>query len=412
MYQLGQTDVRIAAMQSKEIDLETESHILFGLYKEEFKQEEWELITMNPVREARTLLRDLGWNANFSKVWGRRYISKNTQVQPNSADYISFRAMIPSDTEEDILRLSGAKGLYTVSFEGEGKPKTQYKIIWVAGSKQDLLVRSASVQSHGVIRNKTGYGLRVSRDSYESVFKGLRPGDDIPEEFDAQHKWKIESLPFGTTSEGLKDWAVSIGWAIRPLKFLGPRTAILLSTTTPPEGILSINGTPILLRALDTKKRTAGSLIAGPPQQKRTPENHDVDLLQTNDPWAKSSAPSTSSDTRPPLPRRRQEQSVQNGPVEQQLKEHESEIVSLKKSIQQLTEAQDTFASNTGAMFDGIRNDVTTFVQQALTQQETRTQSRFDEIKEMLQCAMLAKSTPSPVRAVKKSKQDTENQME
>ena len=241
MYQLGQTDVRIAAMQSKEIDLETESHILFGLYKEEFKQEEWELITMNPVREARTLLRDLGWNANFSKVWGRRYISKNTQVQPNSADYISFRAMIPSDTEEDILRLSGAKGLYTVSFEGEGKPKTQYKIVWVTGSKQDLLVRSASVQSHGVIRNKTGYGLRVSRDSYESVFKGLRPGDDIPEEFDAQHKWKIESLPFGTTSEGLKDWAVSIGWAIRPLKFFGPRTAILLSTTTPPEGILSIN---------------------------------------------------------------------------------------------------------------------------------------------------------------------------
>ena len=136
----------------------------------------------------------------------------------------------------------------------------------------------------------------------------------------------------------------------------GPRTAILLSTTTPPEGILSINGTPILLRALDTKKRTAGSLIAGPPQQKRTPENNDVDFLQTNDPWAKSSAPSTSSDTRPPLPRRRQEQSVQNGPVEQQLKEHESEILSLKKSIQQLTEAQDTFASNTGAMFDGIRN--------------------------------------------------------
>ena len=234
-----------------------------------------------------------GWNANFSKVWGRRYISKNNQVQP--------RAMIPSGTEEDILRLSGAKGLYTVSFEGEGKPKTQYKIVWVVGSKQDLLVRSASLQSHGVIRNKTGFGLRVSRDSYENAFKGLRPGEDIPEEFDANHKWKIESLPFGTTSDGLKDWAVSIGWAIKPLKFLGPRAAILLSTTTPPEGILSINGTPILLRALDTKKKTIGSLIAGPPQKRTTSESNDVDCLQTNDPWARSSAPSTSSDTRPPL---------------------------------------------------------------------------------------------------------------
>ena len=95
----------------------------------------------------------------------------------------------------------------------------------------------------------------------ECVFKGLRPGKEIPEKFDAKHKWKIESLPFGTTSDGLRDWAVSIGWAIKPLKFLGPRAAILLSTTT--EGILSINGTPILLRALDTKKKNAGSLIAG-----------------------------------------------------------------------------------------------------------------------------------------------------
>ena len=96
----------------------------------------------------------------------------------------------------------------------------------------------------------------------------------------------------------------------------------------------------------------------------------------------------------------------QSGPVEQQLKEHESEITNLKKSIQQLTESHETFACKTGAMFDGIRTDVTSFVQQALTQQETRTQSRFDEIKEMLQAAMLAKSVASPVRAVKKSKQE------
>ena len=76
-----------------------------------------------------------------------------------------------------------------------------------------------------------------------------------------------------------------------------------------------------------------------------------------------------------------------SGPVEQQLKEHESELTNLKKSIQQLTEAHETFACKTGAMFDGIRTDVTSFVQQALAQRETRTQSRFDEIKEMLQVA-------------------------
>ena len=74
----------------------------------------------------------------------------------------------------------------------------------------------------------------------------------------------------------------------------------------------------ILLRALDEKKRSTGSLVAGP----------------------------------------------------------ESEITNLKTSIQQLTEAHDTFACKTGAMFA----DVTSFVQQALAQQETRTQFRFDEI--------------------------------
>ena len=200
------------------------------------------------------LLRDLGWTADFSKVWGRRYLNNDVQVKPDAVECISFRVMIPAEAEEEMLRLSGAKGLYTISFEGEGKPKKQYKIVWVPGTKQDLLVRSASVQSHGVIRNKSGFGLRVNRENYESVFKG--PGDEIPEEFDAQYKWKIESLPLGGggTSDGLRDWAVSIGWPIKPLKFLGPRAAVLASTTTPPEGILSINGTPILLRALDAKK--------------------------------------------------------------------------------------------------------------------------------------------------------------
>ena len=81
MYQLGQTDIRTSEMQSKVIDLKTESHVLLGLHKDEFKQDEWERITANPVREARVLLRELGWTANFSKVWGRRYIHKNVQVQ-------------------------------------------------------------------------------------------------------------------------------------------------------------------------------------------------------------------------------------------------------------------------------------------------------------------------------------------
>ena len=177
-------------------------------------------IAANPVRESRGLLRDLGWTANFSKVWGRRYLRNDVQVKPDAAEYISFRVMIPAETEEEMLKLSGAKGLYTISFEGEGKPKKQHKIVWVAGSKQDLLVRSASVQSHGVVRNKSGVGLRVNRENYESAFKGLRPGDVIPEEFDVQYKWKIESLPFGTTGEGLRDWAVSIGWPIKPLNSL------------------------------------------------------------------------------------------------------------------------------------------------------------------------------------------------
>ena len=332
MYQLGQTDIRTAEMQSKVIDLRTESHILIGLHKDEFKQDEWERITANPVREARALLRELGCTATFSKVWGRRYTNKNVQVQPQAAKYVSFRVMIPAEVEEDMLRLSGAKGLYTVSFEGEGTPKKLYKIVWVTGSKQDLLVKSASIQSHGVIRNKTGFGLRINRESYESVFKGLRPGEDIPVEFDAQHKWKIEPLPFGTTSDGLRDWAISIGWSIKPLKFLGPRAALLASEKAPPEGILSINGMPVLLRALGTKKKQAGSLIAGPPQ-KRMPASTNEDWLQTHDPWARSSTTSTPVDPRPPLPRRRHDQgSGQSGPVEQQLKEHESEISILKKS--------------------------------------------------------------------------------
>ena len=158
------------------------------------------------------------------------------------------------------------------------------------------------------------------------------------------------------------------------------------------------------------RARTIECLSAGRPFGKGV-SDPQTDVLQLNDPWASAA----SSGGKPPLPR-----TSRIGPMEQQLREQESEITQLRGKGQELAKAQEAFASSTSAVLataakaqDKLRGDVATevgllrnhighelgsirqelkeevagvteFVRRSLEQQEKRTQTSFEELKELL----------------------------
>lgn len=85
----------------------------------------------------------------------------------------------------------------------DGRPCGKWKLIWLDGPQDidSITVAHAKLPgAHGLVRNKDKHAIRVTHFQFQAAWKVIHPHSDPPEEIDMQKIFKIESLPFGTTS--------------------------------------------------------------------------------------------------------------------------------------------------------------------------------------------------------------------
>ena len=123
IYQLGRTEVKFQAASSGNIAADTEVQFTFQAYQDEFLEEEWKSIQAHPIREIRRILSNLNVEAPYTKVWGRSFMKNGQKTTPDSADSIAFQATISQQHEMALLQISGIKGVYATSREGDGAPQ-------------------------------------------------------------------------------------------------------------------------------------------------------------------------------------------------------------------------------------------------------------------------------------------------
>ena len=385
MYQLGEQDFGTAASSGDKVDTDGEIHVSFYLYKEDFAANIWSELLQNPVRITRRLLTEAGWNAGLSKVWGRSFLCNHVKVPAEKCDVIAFQATIKSEDENGLLTHSGVAGPYITSRDPHGRPCNKYRVLWLPDAKPDIQVKAASMNAFGLVRSKTGLGIRVLAEEYVKRYEDLHPGKSAPAHVPVRFRYRLEQIPQGIQTTGLQSWATSLNWAIKIQKWNGPRTAIIGAEHPPPPGVLAINGEPVILHELHfTRKETERvSQMLQPVSKEATPA---TDILQTNDPWRKSD----SVDTRPPLPRRPQP-TPSAGPFEAKLKEQENEISSMKKSIAAMSQSHTQFAGRCETEFtrlqtgqDNMRKELNLSLETVMA----KSQSSFEELKMLLQANM------------------------
>ena len=412
LFQFGETSIATSSTSGRNIDTANQVHLTFSVHQDECKPDGWNALSANPVREVKRILQDQGWQGAFGRVWGRAYWKAGVRVASSAAETLIFQATVAATDTIALLKLSGISPVYVTARDTDGTAKKDYRVVWTNAARSDLIIQLARYTHYGLIKNKTGHGIRVLPEAFDDLYKEIHPGRDVPEHMQIQAHYRVEPVPLGMSIERVKEWALGIGWQAKPTKFLGATAVIIAAAAPPPEGFLSINQQPVLVTPLrDRRVRQDDRMfVAGRPFGKGDSEPQ-TDVLQLNDPWASAA----SSGGKPPLPR-----TSRIGPMEQQLREQESEITQLRGSVQELAKAQEAFASSTSAVLataakaqDKLRGDVTTevgllrnhighelgsirqelkeevagvteFVRHSLEQQEKRTQTSFEELKELL----------------------------
>ena len=412
LFQFGETSIVTSSTSGRNIDTANQVHLTFSVHQDECKPDGWNALSANPVREVKRILQDQGWQGAFGRVWGRAYWKAGVRVASSAAETLIFQATVAATDTIALLKLSGISPVYVTARDTDGTAKKDYRVVWTNAARSDLIIQLARYTHYGLIKNKTGHGIRVLPEAFDDLYKEIHPGRDVPEHMQIQAHYRVEPVPLGMSIERVKEWALGIGWQAKPTKFLGATAVIIAAAAPPPKGFLSINQQPVLVTPLRDRRvrQDDRMLVAGRPFGKGASEPQ-TDVLQLNDPWASAA----SSGGKPPLPR-----TSRIGPMEQQLREQESEITQLRGSVQELAKAQEACASSTSAVLataakaqDKLRGDVTTevgllrnhighelgsirqelkeevagvteFVRHSLEQQEKRTQTSFEELKELL----------------------------
>ena len=194
MYQLGEQDIGTAASSGDKVDTDGEIHVSFYLYKEDFAANIWSELLQNPVRITRRLLTEAGWNAGLSKVWGRSFLCNHVKVPAEKCDVIAFQATIKSEDENGLLTHSGVAGPYITSRDPQGRPCNKYRVLWLPDAKPDIQVKAASMNAFGLVRSKTGLGIRVLAEEYVKRYEDLHPGKSAPAHVPVRFRYRLEHL--------------------------------------------------------------------------------------------------------------------------------------------------------------------------------------------------------------------------
>ncbi|CAK9061061.1 Sodium/hydrogen exchanger 8 [Durusdinium trenchii] len=353
LVQFGAKKVSIIK-SSKTVAMEASKTVAFAMYKEDWKQDAWTQLLQNTFQVAKAQMKD----DVILSCWGRSFRADNKAVQPHQAHSIQIHCLIKSSELQAVLAGSGFNYLFATPKDEQGRPDTGYRILWLTADWAYANTLAARLSNHlGLVKGKKTLGLRFAADMFEEAWKIANPSAPIPP-LDRERGWQGRRLM----------------------------------------GILTFNGSPILVRLVPPKNSPAYSpIVAGPRPSGTTmlpQSNGAVDGLQINDPWAKWN-PSTQG---APAPTTGQSLTRQpQGPMEARFVDQDTKIANLEQTVQRLAEDHQKQTSATSQQlqlisnkqdsvekqFQTLRSEVEQSVEKSIASHLQDTNRGIEELKKM-----------------------------
>lgn len=400
LVQLGEKKIMPKIAVSQQVPHEECTILAMTIWKEDWESKKWEMALDSTNAFFRQEWKQQNLDEGILAIWGKSLRQNKNPTTPMYATSMQVHCSVKNNFVAKMMRASGFNQIFLVPKDDKGRINQDFRVIWIEGEVAHLTVQAAKTNKcQGMVKVKSTLGLRYHKDDFESAWKTIYPGKDTPIDTKVNHIYRIEPLPYGSTSDMLVKWSATVQWPLKPIKAAGPKSWIIGATSHPTQQVLVFNGQPILAKLIPPKQHSQVSpIVAGPKPSIHSQKKSDP--FQTNDPWAKFQP--TSSSIPPHQPR------DVAGPTEAKFQQQESRILQVEQALQQLqneTKAgfadvekrekhfQDALHKDLHAM----RNDIDKSVQSAMMAQSNKLDSTLSELKSLF--AQTAKRTREQQRS-------------
>ena len=392
MVQLGQKPVIMKKIDTQKVTHESCQVVSFTLWKSDFSDKDWnEIVDQTPafirkILDAEELLDSL------IALWGRSYRDKKSPTMAAFATSVQMHATIKDTKLTQLLKISGFNKVFVTPKDEQGRISQRWKVIWCDGDVPHLqTLAAATTECLGLIRANNRLGLRYEKSMYDNAWKTIYPGKDIPIDVEIRFVYRLEPLPYGTTSANLIEWSTHCGWKIRPIKASGPKAWIVGAESQPADAFMLYNGHPLIVKPLAPRySQSNNAVLAGPKPSNFTKEVSGKQEAVLTDPWAKYNPTTTASAASAVASQHREV----SGPTQKKFQEQDAKLEVLEKQIASLrqdtkqgidklqADQEQSHKQLTSAM-KTMKQEIDVSVAQAMKQQSTQLEGTLKELKDL-----------------------------
>ena len=435
LHQMGHKKLVVKPLKTTDVTVSSTSVMAFTVFKDEVDDRTWEQFISAPVRTMFELLAVTDVKINLPcPPWGRSWRDMKGKSSPTNALSFQCHVRVEDSNKKDLLKISGQAGLYVTPKSDNHEIDTNYGIIWLDQSLEQMRVLTSSFpQGLGLVKvvkgksTKISRGIRVAKDDYSMAFKHFKPHVDIPDMVKVDYLAKLCPTPLGASMDDVKKWIKGMGWQARPIKPLGSETWLLGLTEKIDDQFVQWGDNMMLLSWLPNKRHEKSqAILAGPKPKSDIVENREQTPGMQPDPWAsylmnrkpivESGASSKSQQSHASVIR------APEGPIEDRFKKQDAQIETLKSSVQMMSQQLDKrakeyqeFQKQVATDFVDIKTDLTkqlakstdTFertLHQSLRRQDEQLKSAIGDLKAFIQ------QTPIPQKKAKVAKPPGEHE--
>ena len=264
--------------------------------------ETWDEIAEGPIKFLRKRVPSLD-NALFSN-WGRRFFAKGKPVHdPKQAESCFLMLRIKREFRDAILKVA-CPGIYLAPRTDNGAPDHVFKVVWFPDQSFDelLVLANAESKSFGLVRNKSGLGIRVKADDFTTLRQKWQPSwqpqAGTPYGLNIKSYFDVQNLPVSCSKNEVQKFLNTINWNALVIRQTRPRVWLVGAEAPPTSTIhLAEHGTILITERAPkgqgkgkTAQRTFRDLpwiVAGSAsssaQAPRQPMHMELDTVQTTD---------------------------------------------------------------------------------------------------------------------------------
>ena len=350
--------------------------VAMTLFRNDWSPEDWNQIVTKPIPFLRGIFAKAGMEQAVLSIWGKSLRSGRAPASPQQAESMQVHSSVLVSKLHKFLAKSGFNGVYATPKLANGRLYMSFKIIWLSKDDQSATVLAMKAPNClGLVRGKASTGLRFAKDDFDRAWAVLCPGADKPQDFQGELMYKAEGLPFGTTAAMIAEWASKTGWAVQPVRALGPTAWLLRASTAPTPGLTMFNANPILLRFLPPRLVQQTPLLVGPKASRSPAEPTKL----AADPWANWTGPRPTPATPAAAPR------TIEGPIEQRLASQDDKIVQLQQSLEQIKQGHQQQSNDVAQRFDQLERSHRADMQQVAKTFDTLRSDLDQSLKQVVQ---------------------------